>query len=47
MPNASFPSNVLALFIVVFKLPFKQKYRTNVHVTHKQFLSQKGIKNHG
>nr|DAS07182.1 MAG TPA: hypothetical protein [Caudoviricetes sp.] len=29
------------------KLPFKQKYRTNVHVTHKQFLSQKGIKNHG
>jgi hypothetical protein len=31
----------------LFKLPFKQKYRTNVHVTHKQFLSQKGIKNHG
>ena len=33
--------------MVVFKLPFKQKYRTNVHVTNKQFLSQKGIKNHG
>nr|DAO21726.1 MAG TPA: hypothetical protein [Caudoviricetes sp.]DAU61987.1 MAG TPA: hypothetical protein [Caudoviricetes sp.] len=30
MPNASFPSNVLALFIVVFKLPFKKKYRTNI-----------------
>ena len=46
----SFKSELLGMSVKLFrfsKLPFKQKHRTNVHVTHKQFLSQKGIKNHG
>nr|DAF92554.1 MAG TPA: hypothetical protein [Siphoviridae sp. ctNLX12] len=43
----SLEKGYIILPILLFKLPFKQKHRTNVHVTHKQFLSQKGVKNHG